>query len=89
MGGWLAGCRDREPHWRYSLAGLDRGHHEVFAWGSIDKSTVTGRIADFRYTEIEGCRFLTNSKESCMRSIIYIIGLIVVVLFILSMLGLR
>lgn len=32
---------------------------------------------------------LTNSKESCMRSIIYIIGLIVVVLFILSMLGLR
>ena len=38
MSGWLAGCRDREPHWRYSLAGLDRGHHEVFAWGSIDKS---------------------------------------------------
>ncbi|QOR37058.1 hypothetical protein HNO52_09080 [Billgrantia diversa] len=30
-----------------------------------------------------------NSKESCMRNIIYIIGLIVVVLFILSMLGLR
>lgn len=31
----------------------------------------------------------SNSKESCMRNIIYIIGLIVVVLFILSMLGLR
>jgi len=37
--------------------GRGQGHHEVFAWGSIDKSTVTGRIADFRYTEIEGCRF--------------------------------
>lgn len=36
------------------------------------------------------CRVeLLNSKESCMRNIIYIIGLIVVVLFILSMLGLR
>ncbi|KAA0013712.1 hypothetical protein F0A17_04975 [Billgrantia pellis] len=37
----------------------------------------------------ESWRIEPDSKESCMRNIIYIIGLIVVVLFILSMLGLR
>jgi uncharacterized membrane protein YphA (DoxX/SURF4 family) len=33
--------------------------------------------------------FPDHSKESCMHNIIYIVGLVVVVLFILSMLGLR
>jgi len=69
--------------------GRGQGHHKSSPREASTRRSLTGRIAEFRYTGIEGRRFLTNSKESCMRSIIYIIGLIVVVLFILSMLGLR
>lgn len=58
-------------------------------------SSRAGGFSQVRYTGADGDLFVSrstfqpDSKESCMRNIIYIIGLIVVVLFILSMLGLR
>ena len=57
--------------------------------GKIWPRQGTGRGAGCSFPEARGRSRAENKRLQNMNSIIYIVGLVVVVLFILSMLGLR